>query len=164
MKKTTQKLFILFLATVFAFSLAACGKQGETPKTPDSNATGQTQSSEPNVATQTGLWENATYLTDTEVGQGSKSFILEVKADNQQVRITVRTDEETVGAALLANNIIAGDEGQYGLYIKTVNGMLADFDVDQTYWAFYIDGEYAMSGVDSTDIKEGSVYTLERTK
>lgn len=164
MRKTTQKLFILFLATVFAFTLAACGKQGETPKTPDSNATEQNQSSEQNVVTQTGLWENATYLTDTEVGQGSKSFILEVKADNQQVRITVRTDEETVGAALLANNIVAGEESQYGLYIKTVNGMLADFDVDQTYWAFYIDGEYAMSGADSTDITEGSVYTLERTK
>ena len=164
MRKTTRKLLISFLATVFVLSLVACGKSGETPKTPDSNATEQSQSSEPNVATQTGLWENATYLTDTEVGQGSKSFSLEVKADNQQVKITVHTDEATVGAALLANNIIAGDESQYGLYVKTVNGIIADYDVDQTYWAFYIDGEYAMTGVDGTDIKEGSVYTLERTK
>jgi len=42
--------------------------------------------------------------------------------------------------------------------------MLADYDVDQTYWAFYINGEYAVSGVDTTDIDENAVYKLERTK
>ena len=64
----------------------------------------------------------------------------------------------------LANNLIAGEEGAYGLYVKTVNGITADYDKDQTYWAFYIDGEYAVSGVDTTDIVESSVYTLKVEK
>ena len=47
---------------------------------------------------------------------------------------------------------------------KTVNGITADYDVDQTYWAFYVDGEYAMTGVDATDIVEGSQYMFKVEK
>ena len=60
--------------------------------------------------------------------------------------------------------IITGEMGPYGMYIKTVNGILADYDVDQTYWAFYVDGEYALSGVDTTPIEAGRVYSLVLTK
>jgi len=35
---------------------------------------------------------------------------------------------------------------------------------DQTYWAFYINGEYASTGVDSTNIEEGSTYTFKVEK
>ena len=126
--------------------------------------TAQAQTLQNNIITKTGLWENATYLEDTEFGQGSRKLIVEVKADNQTVKFTVHTDEQTVGAALLANNLIDGEAGAYGLYVKVVNGITADYDIDQSYWAFYIDGEYAMSGVDTTDISEGSVYCLERAK
>ena len=44
--------------------------------------------------------------------------------------------------------------------MKTVNGITADYDVDQTYWAFYIDGEYAQTSVDMTAVNDGSVYKL----
>ncbi len=96
------------------------------------------------------------------VGKGATSFKLEiVPKDASAVNITVKTDETTVGAALLANEIIAGDDSEYGLYVKCVNGVTADFDVDGTYWAFYINGEYAMTGVDSTDIEDGAAYALK---
>ena len=52
----------------------------------------------------------------------------------------------------------------YGLYVKTVNGITADYAVDQTYWAFYINGEYAMAGVDSTPVENGTVYALKVSK
>ena len=45
-------------------------------------------------------------------------------------------------------------------YVKKVNGITADYDVDQSYWGFYIDGEYAMTGVDGTSIEEGRIYRL----
>ena len=82
---------------------------------------------------------------------------------NETVEI-IKTKKWTVGAALLAEGIITGEEGQYGLYIKTVNGITADYDVDQTYWAFYIGDEYAMTGVDKTDITDGATYTLKIEK
>lgn len=159
MNKSSKSLLVLFLAAILILSFSGCSFQNKTSQQSDVNIDDQ-QTSEENI----GLWESATYLEDTEVGQGSKEMVVEVKAGEKSVKFTVHTDETTVGAALLANNLIAGDAGQYGLYIKEVNGITADYDVNQTYWAFYIDGEYAVSGVDSTDITEGAVYQLEYTK
>ena len=110
------------------------------------------------------IWENAIYTEDTELGEGALTLKTEVVADGKTVTFTVHTDAKTVGAALIEHGLIAGDEGDYGLYIKDVNGMKADYDIDQTYWAFYVNGEYAMSGADMTEIDESAVYRFERTK
>ena len=107
------------------------------------------------------LWNDATYTEDTTLGQGEKTLVVEVAVDEHLVTFTVKTDKDTVGDALLEQKLIKGEEGQYGLYIKEVNGMYADADKGGYYWAFYIDGEYAMTGVDSTEITEGAVYKLE---
>ena len=48
--------------------------------------------------------------------------------------------------------------------MTTVNGITADWDADQTYWAFYINGEYAMTGIDATEIVDGTTYSLVLTK
>ena len=112
----------------------------------------------------TGLWENATYLQDTEFGEGAKTVKVEVKVEEQMVTFTINTDKKTVGEALVENDLIAGDEGAFGLYVKKVNGITADYDIDQSYWAFYINGEMAMTGVDMTDIDENATYRLEYTK
>ena len=161
MKKQTKSLLLALLALVLAFAFVAC-----TPvETPAGNGSTTTTTGDNNAPVQkTGVWESATYLENTELGEGAKTITVEVKADGQSVTFTVKTDKDTVGAALLEHGLIAGEEGSYGLYVKTVNGMLADYDVDQTYWAFYINGEYAMSGVDTTEIEEGATYCLERTK
>ena len=76
----------------------------------------------------------------------------------------VKTDEKTVGDALYALGLIDGEEGDYGLYIKSVNGIIADYDIDATYWAFYIDGSYAMSGASDTPIEEGKYYIFKIEK
>ena len=110
------------------------------------------------------LWENATYLTDMELGDGSKAVSVEVTAEGKAVRFLVHTDNDTVGAALLEQGLIAGEDGEYGLYVKEVNGITADYDVDQSYWAFYVNGEYAMAGVDQTEISEEAEYQLAYAK
>ena len=141
MKKTIQSTVTVILALVFIVALVSC-----------------------DTVEKTGVWENATYRKDTELGSGAKTVVVEVKAEDQQVTFTIKTDKDTVGAALLEHGLIAGEEGAYGLYIKQVNGITADYDVDQTYWSFYINGEYAMTGVDTTEITEGATYRLEYTK
>ena len=99
------------------------------------------------------------------IGQGATAVTVEVTgADGKTVTFTVNTDEETLGAALLKLGVVAGDDSEYGLYVKTVNGETADYDTDGSYWAFYIDGEYASTGVDSTEINEDAVYTLQVEK
>ena len=59
---------------------------------------------------------------------------------------------------LLKLGVIAGEDSDYGLYVKTVNGETADYDKDGAYWAFYVNGEYAMSGVDYTAPEAGTTY------
>ena len=101
-------------------------------------------------------------MASASVGVGATSFTFTVvDVEGVETVFTVNTDETTVGAALLAVELIDGEMGDYGLYVKTVNGITLDWDKDQKYWAFYVDGEYAMTGVDSTEIAAGSTYTFK---
>lgn len=99
------------------------------------------------------------------IGQGEKVFffIAEDK-DGKETKWEFHSDEETVGKALIAEGIIEGEEGPYGLYVKTVNGITLDYDTDGMYWAFYENGEYAMTGVDQTEIAEGTTYAFRPQK
>lgn len=97
-----------------------------------------------------------------ELGEGSKEFALTVTdKDSNETQFEIHTDKETVGEALQELNLIDGEEGEYGLFVKTVNGITADYDADGVYWAFYVNGEYAASGVDVTQITEGDSYALK---
>ena len=101
----------------------------------------------------------------TDIGEGNTEFAFEVVLEDGTTTLyNVHTDEKTVGAALLGVNLIAGDDSEYGLYVKTVDGVTADYDKDGTYWAFYIDGEYTSTGVDSTDVVPGSTYSFKVEK
>lgn len=101
----------------------------------------------------------------SEVGEGAHSFTFTATdLDGKKTVFAVKTDEKTVGAALVKLGIIAGDESQYGLYVKTVNGVTLDYDKDGAYWAFYVNDAYAEKGVDSTDIVDGASYAFTATK
>ncbi|MEE0947085.1 MAG: DUF4430 domain-containing protein [Acutalibacteraceae bacterium] len=142
MKRIINTTLALLLVLALTLSFAACGQKTAVDE----------------------LWQEATYLTDTTLGNGEKTLSLEVCAGEKTVKFTVKTDKNTVGDALLENKLIEGEDSQYGLYIKKVNGITADYDIDQSYWAFYINGEYATSGVDTTDIDQTAVYKLEYAK
>ena len=115
-----------------------------------------------NTVSTEGLWENATYRRDTELGKGAKTVQVEVKAGDESVTFTIHTDKETLGAAMLEHNLIAGEEGAYGLYVKFVNGIEADYDKDGSYWGFYKNGEMMLVGVDGATIADGEHYELVR--
>ncbi len=87
-----------------------------------------------------------------------------VYEDGKEETFDISTTEKTVGSALLKEGLIEGDDSSYGLYIKSVNGVVADYDKTGTYWAFYVDDEYAAKGVDETKIKENTKYTLKVEK
>lgn len=96
------------------------------------------------------------------LGEGETKFGFTVTdADGKENSFEIHTDKKTVGDALSELNLIAGDQGEYGLYVKTVNGITVDYDKDGKYWAFYVNGEYASAGVDATDITEGATYAFK---
>lgn len=101
----------------------------------------------------------------TSVGEGDTQFEFTVIDQNGAAsQFIVSTDKKIVGEALIDVGLIKGEEGQYGLYVKTVNGITLDFDTDGKYWAFYVNGAYAMSGVDTTEIKTGDTYAFKAEK
>ncbi len=105
----------------------------------------------------------AVIQTDGEtLGEGALAFPLTVTgADGAELHAEIRTDRETVGEALQELGVIDGEDSPTGLYVKVVNGIAADYDADGSYWAFYINGAYAQTGVDSTPIVEGESYAFK---
>ena len=108
------------------------------------------------------FWET-TSGTETPAVKKSFTFVV-VDKEGNETSFNISTDKAIVGDALLAEGLIEGEEGAYGLYVKKVNGILADYDVDKTYWAFYINGEYAFTGVDATAVEEGATYSFKVEK
>lgn len=99
---------------------------------------------------------------DDSLGKGDKTITVEVTGEDGTMKsFTVNTDKENVGEALLEVELIAGEETSYGLYVLTVNGETHKYEEDGKYWAFYIDGEYAMTGVSYTEVKDGSAYAFK---
>lgn len=138
----------MMLIVVMALTIVACGANNQKDSVQPSTNVQNTEENKGNI-----LGEGQTKFTFTVVDK-----------DGNETAFEIHTDKENVGDALLEHNLIAGDESEYGLYVKTVNGITADYDVDQTYWAFYINGEYASTGVDSTKIEEGAAYSFKVEK
>lgn len=101
----------------------------------------------------------------TVLGKGETKFTFTVTdLEGEETVFEINTNKKTVGEALLELELIAGEQGNPGLLVNTVNGKTLDYNKDGAYWAFYINGEYATSGVDTTDIVAGTSYAFKAEK
>lgn len=142
--KLFKRIMVLMLAFVMTLCTAACNNGDTTPgdNTASSSAAVSSASDSTEVTLKT--------FTFTVIG-----------GDGNETVFDIETDKETVGEALLEQGLIDGEDGPYGLYVKTVNGITADYETTGTYWAFYVNGEYGTSGVDTTPIVEGESYSFK---
>ena len=100
--------------------------------------------------------------------EGSKNITIEVvnKAEESTV-YELATDAEFLRQAMeeAEGLTFEGEEGPYGLAISSINGEVADFNVDGAYWGFYVNEEYCNYGIDSQPVMDGDafkiVYTME---
>ena len=146
-KKIASELLCMMLIMAMAFTTVGCN----TDKAADNQPQAEAQAS---VETESNV-----------LGEGQTKFaFVVVDKDGNETNFEIHTNKATVGEALLELELIAGETSEYGLYVKTVNGITADYDVDQTYWAFYVNDEYAMSGADTTAIEEGATYSFKVEK
>ena len=136
MKKIAKILGLILVLSLAVCALFSCGKPAEEdPVT---------------------LWDSATYKENTSFGTGAKTVTVTVEVESNSVEFTVKTATAHVADALLEHSLIGGDMSeQYGLTVYTVNGIKADFNVDSAYWAFYVNGEYALTGASFIEIKDG---------
>lgn len=108
-----------------------------------------------------GVW----FATRQETSGGSKALTIEVVHGNGETKeFSIRTDAEYLGQALdeAAEIGVVGEEGPYGLYIKTVDGEDAS-DADQTFWSVSLNGESLMVGADQQPVNDGEHYELVLT-
>lgn len=139
--------FILCFVLVAAMALVSVGCNDNTDTNP---ASGNPSSSD------------TASTNDNVLGEGATKFTVAITfSDGSEKTYTVNTDKKTVGEALLDAKLIAGTVGDYGLMVETVDGETVKYEDGGKYWAFYIDGEYAMSGVDATEITAGETYAFK---
>ncbi len=153
MKKKINSKILLTVLSVALFAAIALGFASCTGKDSGTTQPQDTAPVESNVAESL-----------TQLGEGEKTFVFEaVDKDGSKTTFSIKTDAETVGEALLENKLISGTESEYGLMVDTVNGIKYDYNADKMYWAFYINGEYAQTGVDSTPASDSGTYSFIAT-
>jgi len=97
---------------------------------------------------------------ENTLGRGSMSFKLEIIDNNGSTKTyTVKTNEKTVGDALMKVGILIEDG-----YIETVDGIKADWDVDEGWWGFYANGEFSMIGVFDLEPEKDAAYLFKYEK
>lgn len=144
--KILSLVMLLALIAGLALSMTSCGKNTEDGD--NSSITASTSS-----------------IVKQELGQGNVKFDFIVADKNgNETYFLISTDEKTLADALLKLNLIEGEESQYGLFVKKVNGITADYDIDQTYWALLVDGEYSNVGADSVNVENGKTYKFAVSK
>ena len=146
MKKTSIKSmlsFIVCMVLIAAMALFTIGcNDNSTSSDPTDTILNETDIRE--------LGDGATQVSFTVVDQNGK-----------ESHFVIYTDKTILSDALLEHNLIAGEDGEYGLYVKTVNGTTLDYNKDGKYWAFYVNDAYATKGVEKTEIDDTAKYCFK---
>ena len=101
--------------------------------------------------------------TKPEGTEGMKSFTFTVvDAEGNETIHKLKSDAEMLGEALLAEELIAGETGEFGIYVKTVGGITAD-EANQEWWCLTKGGEAVMTGADQTPLEDGAAYEFTLT-
>lgn len=95
---------------------------------------------------------------------GEKRITVEVvHGDGSTAEFTYDTDEEYLGAVLLSEGLISGTQSSYGLYVERVDGEAASYETNGSWWRLSRNGEDSMTGVDTTPMADGDVFTWTYT-
>ncbi len=111
----------------------------------------------------TELWEIAAHREDKTFGDGAHTLSITVTMGEKSILLTVKTDASTVKDALDEHELIYGEQDAVGYMMTTLVGISADYNVDGAYWAFYQNGEYMMTGIDSTPVTGDAAYEFVYT-
>lgn len=174
--KKTQK-FVIAAVAALTLVLTGCnnGSQSSAPTNQTSAASSdstvsKTESSAVSETTSStvsetasALWESARYKEDTELGEGKNSVKIEVKADGKSVTLTIHSDSNNLEKILTENDLVEGDQSEFGLYIKKVNGIRADYDADKAYWALCKDGASTATGASGITVANDEHYEFVYT-
>ncbi len=156
MKKTDfSKIFkfsvIIVLIAAMALCIISCGGNNTSDTEAGTNAPSQS----------TGFAESPA-SSESEAKYTLTVTVIDDKGESKDFEI--KTNADNLGDALLEAKLVEGEEGEFGLYIKSVNGLRADYDLDGAYWSLSKGGEMLMTGASDTPIADGDKFELTYTK
>lgn len=146
MKKTNLKSILSFIVCMVLIAAMALFTIGCNDNSTSSDTT-DTILNETDIRE---LGDGATQVSFTVVDQNGK-----------EAHFIIHTDKTILSDALLEHDLIAGEDSEYGLYVKTVNGTTLDYNKDGKYWAFYVNDAYATKGVEKTEIDDSAKYCFK---
>lgn len=154
-KKNNFAIYIstfVVLALMFFTLYIVYDKSDENPQ---NNTTKKVESTDNVDNNKEDVEKKASKITVELVGKDNEKQVFEHETDAKFLRQAL---EEIDGLK------IEGEESATGLYVKTINGVTADYNVDKSYWAFYVNDEYCQSGVDTQKVTDGDIFKIEYTK
>ena len=155
-KKHTKKQKRLAIIALVAVVGIMAGIWFATRPRPESDS----KDTQPQTQAPTGESDPTDPSEDPTQPTFAKNFtVIVVHSDGTEKTFTYGTNADYLGPVLVEKGLIVESDSP-GLF-NTVDGETADWNVDQSYWSFYIGGEYGMTGVDKTDITEGATYTFK---
>ena len=95
--------------------------------------------------------------------EGSKSITIEVvNKEKESTMYELKTDAEYLKQTMEEADGLEfeGYDSEYGFTVSSVNGEVADFTVDSSYWSFYVNEEYCNYGVSSQPIEDGDAFKI----
>lgn len=105
----------------------------------------------------------AVYLAFAPKGTAyAKQITITIKNGESEKKEILHTEQAYLRGALEEKQLVAGEESQYGLFVKTVDGYTAD-DAKQEWWCFTKGGETLTTGVDATPIENGDAFEITLT-
>ncbi len=162
LKKSLSFIVCIVLIAAMALFATGCNDNNTDVESPASSGESESNITDDAITDSAESENNESEPESNVLGEGATKFTFTVTdTEGKETAYQINTDKKTVGEALMELKLIAGEESEYGLFVKMVDGITVDYDKDGKYWAFYVDGEYAMAGVDVTEITEGATYSFK---
>ena len=108
--------------------------------------------------------ENSTESTETSEIAKTSFALTVIHKDGSKKELTLQTEAEFLGAALIEAGVVEAEENRFGMHIKTADGEKAVFEEDKAYWAVYVGENLADRATDLLPVEEGKTYKLVCTE
>ena len=93
--------------------------------------------------------------------EGSKSITITVVNDAKESKTyEIKTDAEYLKQAMEEIEGLTFECDNTGM-LMTVNDVTADWNVNQSYWGFSVNGEYCNYGISEQPVLDGDVFTIK---
>jgi len=101
---------------------------------------------------------SAKFKPETVEGEKEVTVVI-VHGDGSEKEFTYQTDAEYLSEILLENELVEGEEGEYGLYITGADGETAD-EAKQQWWCITRGGEQVNTSASEAPVIDGDQYEI----